>query len=447
MTEITSEEIRRLVEPNRVHQRVYADPAIFELELARIFERTWVYAAHESEIRAPGDYVCVQIGRRDLIVARTKSGGIAAFHNRCAHRGAMVVAQSCGNAKNFVCPYHGWSYDTEGKLTSVPLPKSYPAGFVEDPQRRLEPVARIASYRGFIFISFSPNVPELTTYLAPIHDSIDNLVDRSPDRELIKEPGEIRQISRSNWKLHIENTFDNIHTYFVHYSSWGTLREWERSTKITKQDQLVQMIQANGWPLNDWEKSEIRGCDYGHAINGAYFTDTKIAIDRPEPWFAAYKQMLQTRDGKERAEHIIGLDRFNTLIYPNLIINNRFQYARVFQPLAVDKTMVRAFCFRLGGAPDEMYHVAVRFLTALSSPASMVSQDDHEIFNRIQHALINRGQYTYAPAEWIDFSRGQGSEKRLPDGSLDGMSGVSEVALRGQFAAWVGHMSAENINA
>ncbi len=442
MEQIDTTEIRRLIEPYRVHQRVYSDPAIFDLEMARIFERNWLYAAHESEIRDPGDFVRVQIGRRDLIIARTKSGDIAGFHNRCAHRGAMITAAACGHVNDFVCPYHGWSYDCEGKLTGVPLRQSYPEGFVEDPTRRLEPVARIASYRGFVFVSFSADVLALEDYLAPIIGSLDNMIERAPDAELIKDGGEIRQIYKGNWKLHIENTFDNIHTYFVHESSWGTLKEWERDTRNDKQDQLVQMIKANGWPLRDWEKSEIRACDHGHAINGAYFTGTKIAIDRPEPWFTAYKAALKRRNGEERAESILALDRFNTLIYPNLVINTRYQYVRVFQPLGVDSTMVRAFCFRLAGAPEEMFHVAVRFLTALSSPASMVSQDDHEVFNRIQRALADRrGSYRDGVGEWIDFSRGYGHENCLADGSFDGMSGVSEVALRNQFAAWVGHMT------
>jgi phenylpropionate dioxygenase-like ring-hydroxylating dioxygenase large terminal subunit len=443
MEQPKASEIRGLVEPNRVHARVYADPAVFELEMERVFERNWLYAAHESELREPGDYIRTQIGRRDIIVARTETGGLAAFHNRCAHRGAMVTAAACGHVKNFMCPYHGWSYDCTGKLTGVPLRKSYPDGFVEEPSRRLEPVARIASYRGFVFVSLSPVPMELEEYLAPVKDTLDNLIERAPDAELVKDGVEMRQVYRGNWKLHIENTFDNIHTYFVHESSWDTLREWEDDTKIrNKPDQLVQMIKANGWPLRDWEKSQIRAFDNGHAINGAYFTGTQIAIDRPEPWFAAYRQALERRNGAERADGILSLDRFNTLIYPNLVINVRYQYIRVFQPIAVDSTLVRAFCFRLKGAPDEMYHVAVRFLTALSSPASMVSQDDHEVFNRIQRALSGDGQGGHRDS-WIDLSRGYGMEHRLNDGSVDGMSGVSELALRNQFAAWLNHMTVE----
>ena len=91
MTHLDSAEIRSLVEPNRVNARVYADPDVFKLEMERVFERNWIYAAHESEIRKPGDFVRARIGFRELIIARTESGGIADFHNRCAHRGALIA--------------------------------------------------------------------------------------------------------------------------------------------------------------------------------------------------------------------------------------------------------------------------------------------------------------------------------------------------------------------
>jgi phenylpropionate dioxygenase-like ring-hydroxylating dioxygenase large terminal subunit len=445
MTNVSATEIRGLVKPNRVHARVYSDPELFSLEMERIFERTWIYAAHESELRKPGDFVRTRVGLRELIVARTESGRIAAFQNRCAHRGAMVTAAPCGNAKSFMCPYHGWTYNCEGRLTGVPLRQTYPEGFLEDPRHRLEPVAKVESYRGFVFVTHARAARPLVEHLAPVRETIDNLVDRAPDKELLKDGPEMRQVYRGNWKLHIENTFDNIHTYFVHQSSWDTLKTWERETNIRKTDQLVQMIRDNGWPLNDWDKPQILAFPYGHAVNGAYFTGTKIAIDRPEPWFADYKAALIRANGAEGAERILSMERFNTLVYPNLVINVRYQYIRVFQPLSVDSTMVRAFCFRLGGAPPEMYHVAVRFLTALSSPASMVSQDDHEVFNRIQQALGGSSTHSSGASadEWVDFSRGYGREKPLEDGAIDGMTGVSEVAMRGQFAAWADYMAAE----
>ena len=113
------------MQPDRVHRSVYTDPAIFELEMERIFKRAWLVLGHESQIAAPGDYFTTRMGREPVIVARQGDGSVGVLINRCMHRGATVCAQGRGHAGSFVCPYHGWTYDTDGRLRSVPVPSGY----------------------------------------------------------------------------------------------------------------------------------------------------------------------------------------------------------------------------------------------------------------------------------------------------------------------------------
>src|ERR1700720_876753 len=91
-------ELAQLIEPGRVHRRVYTDPAIFELEMTRIFGTAWIYVGHESQVKNPGDYFCTRIGRKPAIMVRGADGEVRVIHNQCAHRGAMVVALEHGNA-------------------------------------------------------------------------------------------------------------------------------------------------------------------------------------------------------------------------------------------------------------------------------------------------------------------------------------------------------------
>ncbi|HWV91013.1 MAG TPA: Rieske 2Fe-2S domain-containing protein, partial [Burkholderiales bacterium] len=141
-----------LVGRGRVHRRFYTDPAVFEEERARIFRRVWLWLGHESQLKRPGDFFTVRLAGERIIVARHTDGALHAFHNRCTHRGAEVCPASAGNARNFVCPYHAWTYRTDGALASVPLEQGYGEDFKRRMDTlRLEPVARIASYRGFIF--------------------------------------------------------------------------------------------------------------------------------------------------------------------------------------------------------------------------------------------------------------------------------------------------------
>src|SRR5262245_55206672 len=115
MSAFGPERLAPLVQSDRVHRSVYADPEIFDLEMQRIFSRAWLLLGHESQLKNEGDYFTTRMGRDPVIVART-NGGVRVLINRCAHRGAMVCAEGHGNVKRFVCPYHGWSYDRGGKL-------------------------------------------------------------------------------------------------------------------------------------------------------------------------------------------------------------------------------------------------------------------------------------------------------------------------------------------
>src|SRR2546430_321688 len=98
-------ELARLIAPGRVHRRLYTDPAIFELEMERIFDAAWVYVGHESQIKKPGDYFATRMGRKPVVLVRDDEGTVRVIHNQCAHRGAMVVATDKGNTAEFICCY------------------------------------------------------------------------------------------------------------------------------------------------------------------------------------------------------------------------------------------------------------------------------------------------------------------------------------------------------
>jgi 2-chlorobenzoate 1,2-dioxygenase len=115
--------IKGLVEADRVHRAVYTDPALFELEMERLFGRAWLCLGHESQVPAPGDFFTTRMARQPVIVTRDADGAIHVLLNRCAHRGARVCEAAAGHAPQLVCPYHGWTYAPDGTLSGVPLPE------------------------------------------------------------------------------------------------------------------------------------------------------------------------------------------------------------------------------------------------------------------------------------------------------------------------------------
>ena len=113
---LTSDDIRGLVRPDHVHRRAYADAAVFQLEQERIFGRLWIYVAHESQLKKPGDFVRTRLAAYEVLVTRHTDGNIYVLQNRCPHRGARICMVDRGNAKVFSCPYHAWSFRPDGSL-------------------------------------------------------------------------------------------------------------------------------------------------------------------------------------------------------------------------------------------------------------------------------------------------------------------------------------------
>ena len=98
--------LKPLVEPDRVHKSVYTDPKIFDLEMEKIWERTWVDRGHESQVPKPGDYYAVTIGRQPMVMVCQKDGSVQVLYNRCPHRGVQLVGNLKGNTGSaFVCQH------------------------------------------------------------------------------------------------------------------------------------------------------------------------------------------------------------------------------------------------------------------------------------------------------------------------------------------------------
>ena len=107
----------------RVHRDAYRDPEVFAAEMELVFARCWLYLGHATELPKNGDFLSRTVAGRDLIFVRSRDGAIGAFFNSCTHRGARVCRDKAGNTKSFACPYHGWVFNTEGKLMSMNAPK------------------------------------------------------------------------------------------------------------------------------------------------------------------------------------------------------------------------------------------------------------------------------------------------------------------------------------
>lgn len=202
---------------SRVPYEVFSSQEIYDLEQERIFRGpTWSFLALEAEIPKPGDYKSTFVGDTPVVVTRTEEGELAAWVNRCSHRGAMVCRNARGNASSHSCVYHQWSFDQRGNLLGVPFRRGQkhmtgmPKDF--DPKCHSLRQLKVESYRGLVFATFSDEAAALPDYLgAEMRPWVDRIFHKP-----VEYLGCTRQFSQSNWKLYYENVKDPYHASMLH---------------------------------------------------------------------------------------------------------------------------------------------------------------------------------------------------------------------------------------
>jgi phenylpropionate dioxygenase-like ring-hydroxylating dioxygenase large terminal subunit len=424
-----------LVQPDRVHRSLYADPDLFALEMERIFGRAWLLIGHESQVRKPGDYFTTRMGREPVLVVKDEA--INVLVNRCAHRGAMVCAEGRGSAERFVCPYHGWSYDRSGALRAVPFAGGYdksklPGG--------LKAVPRVAVYRGFIFASLAERGESLQDFLGAAKASLDDFVDRAPGGELEVAGGVFKHVYHGNWKLMLENHLDGAHPAWVHASSVAVARDAPEPGPPGREhyyDIAVRQMRQNGAPDAVWEAVGMWTTGHGHGYMGDYHSDDRLVVGMGNPAFEQYREILEKEKGKKEADRILRVTLWNTILYPSASFMSQFRQLRIIHPLAADRSVVYTYSFRMPKAPAAMFRDTVAFANVVNGNGSWVLTDDLEVYERVQHGLSS------AETDWVYIGRGYGRDLVEKSG-LRGKTGTSEVYIRAQMNAWLGYMTTES---
>ncbi len=218
-------------------QRFYTDPSIYELELARVVERNWIIAGHVSELPEPGDFKVVNVARESAIIVRGRDGQLRAFANVCRHRGSLVCLESAGSVDKFMCPYHGWMYDIDGRLIAA---RSMPENFNKE-EWGLSPVS-LATLGGFLLVCFCDDPPGLDGAKADLAEPMALF-----DFEHLKVAAHKVYEIPANWKLSVENYQECYHCATAHpeYSQRHTLRvDWRKRAHL--QEDMLDKFESCG---------------------------------------------------------------------------------------------------------------------------------------------------------------------------------------------------------
>jgi phenylpropionate dioxygenase-like ring-hydroxylating dioxygenase large terminal subunit len=406
--------IAALVRDTEIHRDCYVDDEVFGLEMSHLFANTWVYVGHASQVPRPGDYFSTTVGDQPVLLVRHQDGSLHVLHNRCAHKGVMLVNDGCsGNTgRHFRCPYHAWTYRTDGSLLAMPLREGYAHPHFDACEARLglAAVGAVQVYREFVFCRLNPRGIGFAEFFGESLSTLDNMVDRSPEGRLEVAGGVLRYLHRCNWKMLVDNQTDTCHPMVAHQSSAGTaVRVWEQAPPGTPKPMAVEQFAPFVSPYEFFEKMGIRVWPHGHGHTGV--SDSIHAAYSPIP---GYWEAMEAAYGEARARRILGEVRHNTL--------------------AADRTLVESWTFRLVGAPDALLERTLTYNRLINAPTSVVGHDDLEVYERAQQGLKSRG------AQWVNVARLYDPAER--DQSTAVTNGTSEWQMRNQMRAWAHFMTA-----
>lgn len=420
-----------LVRADQVHRDLYLSPQLFELEQQRLFRRAWLFVGHDSQIPVAGDYISCELAGSPVLMLRRDDSGISVLHNRCAHKGAPVVSAASGRiARVLRCPYHGWTYGSDGALVGMPLKEGYEGTAFSQSvaSRGLSPWGEVAVHRGFVFARAESDGRPFSESMGELLEALDLIADRSPVGRLQIAGGVLRTEFRANWKVYLENINDSVHPVTTHASATLSARSvWGSPAEGTVPPLAMRQLLPFGSGYSFFEQMGARVLPGGHSVLG-----TRQSLHSSYTSLGDYGQALRDAHGEARAEKVLAFSPQNVVFYPTMALKGAPQVMRVLRPLAHDRTIVEAWAFQPEGAPDSLLESALLYNRQVFSPLSLVAHDDLHLFERIQRSLGS------GPNHWVSLHR---EARGVPPPGPRDVGGVDEALLRNQYAAWASLMA------
>ncbi|SMC38629.1 SRPBCC family protein [Novosphingobium sp. B1] len=367
----------------RLHRAIFDDPAVFTLEMARIFEGGWVFLGLSSQAPDAHDFFTTQVGRVPVMVSRDGEGALGAFVNSCPHKGARIAQTWSGNARVHVCPYHSWTFDSAGRNKAIKWKKAgcYPQEF-DGTSHDLAALPHFAEYRGFLFGSLVADVMPIEDYLGEASKLLDLVADQSEEGvELV--PGRVTFTYDANWKLQLENCADAYHFTSAHPSYIRILEERQREASDAG---VVRSV----WENSDYWKEEAEGIGggsfsfaNGHVLNWGIFgvSDALPLYERAEA--------LKAKFGEDKRNWMFNMR--NLTIFPNLqIAENASSQLRVIRPIAPGKTEMRTWCIAPKGESARARQQRLRQYEDFFNPTGMATPDDTVSYENCQRGFAGK---------------------------------------------------------
>lgn len=358
-------DVSGMVDPDNglVDRRIFSDPQIYAQEQRRIFARSWLFIAHESQFAKPGDFFQTYMGEDPVIAVMNKQRQIRVLLNSCRHRGARVCRADLGSTKNFTCTYHGWAYNLDGELISVPGASYYAESFNKE-EWGLVRVPRVESYKGLIFANWDQDAEPLADALGDMRWYIDAFMDRDPEGTYAVG-GVTKWVLEGNWKLAAEQfATDWYHVTMSHASALMILSPSGKGPK-------KEIAERTGRQYTD---------DHG---NGAGFPVHPRNRFDAQPVHEYYDyDFLRERLSPEQ---VTGpLTNGHATVFPNFSYLPVNGSVRVWHPKGPNKMEVWAWTILDKGMPEDVAKAQRLYNLRTFGPSGVFEQDDGENWSECQ---------------------------------------------------------------
>ena len=359
------------METGKLDPNIFIDEAIYQEELEKIFGRAWLMIGHESLVPNTNDFFHTYMGEDPVILTRDNNGELHAMLNMCRHRGNRIIRADDGNAKNFMCTYHGWTYSSDGSLEHVPGEER--VYFNELDKEELGLVqARVDTYAGIVFATWDHEAPTLEEYLGDARWYLDTLFNRKDCGTAVLGP--VKWMEPVNWKTPVDNCSDNYHVPVSHLSSiladekvWGVPKRTAES-QFNTEDRKHLFVNGHSLTIGEVSPEQPR---YGHGV-----------VEDNRHHFVKYQKdtlpEVEKRLGSKRAR---GLLLGNHSLFPNTVLGFRLALPR--GPLM---TEFWHFVLYDKDAPPEIKDALRWGLTGHNGAAGSFEQDDIDNWRSVTEA-------------------------------------------------------------
>ena len=416
-----------------ISREIFVNEDIYRQEQEQVFARAWLFVGHESQVQKPGDYFVSCMGEESVILCRDRENQIHVFLNSCRHRGMKVCRYDEGNTPVFTCPYHGWSYATDGKLVGVPFYKDAYHEQLEKSRWGLVEVAQLYNYKGSIWATWDPDAPPFTQYLGDMAFYLDQLLDSRDGSEGGSEVigGVQKWLMPCNWKFPSENFAGDVAHDISHRSvdlvGIGPSGRGRRDESEFAKAQRVYFSSP----------------ELGHATVGdLYLQDMPyVPTYQNTPAAEEYFQKVFEERNRRLGKKARFLSSVGTT-FPNMsYLARQPRSIAVWHPRGPHKTEAWRWFLVDKDMPQEVKDILRHYYIRYSGPVGMTEQDDMENWGYAHNA--SRG--TIARRHPYNYEMGLGFDKA--DIGYPGVTAteiVTEENARSFYTRWVQLMDAKS---